>query len=116
MFWFHSFSSPTERIPKKKIKYPLKNGLCPAVIPTKNGKRIIISTSKITKIKARIKNRKEKGRRDSIKVENPHSKGLCSSRSKNTFLDKNIPNPNKIRERPKLNENKTSNIIIGKSY
>jgi len=40
------------------------------------GSIIIISTSNTTKIKARIKNRKEKGAWDSFKVENPHSKGL----------------------------------------
>lgn len=55
------------------------------------GNNIIISTSKITKIKAKMKNRWEKTPRVSIRGENPHSKGLINSRSKNLFFDKSIP-------------------------
>lgn len=40
-----------------------------------------ISTSKIKKIIAIKKNRKEKGRRDELKGSNPHSKGDIFSRS-----------------------------------
>jgi hypothetical protein len=52
----------------------------------KNGNNNKISTSKIRKINATKKNRKEKGNRLSSLVENPHSKGLFISRSINTFF------------------------------
>lgn len=44
------------------------------------GNNKISSISKIKKIKAKIKNRIEKGKRPSFKVANPHSKGDKNSR------------------------------------
>lgn len=49
--------------------------------PLKKGNKINNSTSKIKKIKATIKNRKEKGSRLLSFTENPHSNGLLISRS-----------------------------------
>jgi hypothetical protein len=46
-----------------------------------------ISTSKIKKIIAIIKNRKEKGKRDDSEGSNPHSYGDLFSRSINAFFD-----------------------------
>jgi hypothetical protein len=50
------------------------------------GSKIAISTSKIKKIIAIIKNRKEKGIRDVENGENPHSKGEVFSRSRLVFF------------------------------
>lgn len=47
-----------------------------------------ISTSKIKKITAIKKNRKEKGSREELLGSNPHSKGELFSRSMIVFLDK----------------------------
>lgn len=52
------------------------------------GKINAISTSKIKKIIAIIKNRIEKGRREESEGSNPHSKGDLFSRSIKAFLDK----------------------------
>lgn len=50
------------------------------------GRRMAISTSKIKKIIAIIKNRKEKGIREFEKGSNPHSNGEDFSRSINVFF------------------------------
>lgn len=52
------------------------------------GKINAISTSKIKKIIAIIKNRIEKGRREESEGSKPHSKGDLFSRSIKAFLDK----------------------------
>jgi len=52
------------------------------------GKIRAISTSKIKKIIAIIKNRIEKGSREELEGSNPHSKGDLFSRSVKVFLDK----------------------------
>ena len=67
----------------------------------KNGNNNNNSTSKIRKIRATIKNRKEKGSRPSSLVENPHSKGLLISRSKKFFFLKRNPSKLKIKDREK---------------
>jgi hypothetical protein len=51
------------------------------------GRRRAISTSKIRKITAIRKNRREKGRREELFGSNPHSKGDLFSRSIIDFLD-----------------------------
>jgi len=56
------------------------------------GKIKAISTSKIKKIIAIIKNRIEKGKRDESEGSNPHSKGDLFSRSIKAFLDKRDAN------------------------
>ena len=61
----------------------------------KAGNSSKISTSKIAKTKATKKKCKENAIRWLLKVENPHSNGLCSSRSEHPFLDKNLPSNNK---------------------
>lgn len=57
------------------------------------GRISAISTSKIKKIMAIKKNRKEKGRRAEFIGSNPHSKGEDFSRSITAFLDKIDANP-----------------------
>lgn len=52
------------------------------------GKIRAISTSKIKKIMAIIKNRREKGRREEDDGSNPHSNGEHFSRSVNDFFDR----------------------------
>lgn len=51
------------------------------------GSNRAISTSKIRKITAIKKNRREKGNRDELLGSNPHSKGELFSRSVISFLD-----------------------------
>jgi hypothetical protein len=70
-------------------------------ITIKNGNNNNNSTSKIRKIKATIKNRKEKGNRPSSLVENPHSKGLLISRSKKFFFLKIKPSSLKTNDKSK---------------
>ena len=53
-----------------------------------NGKRRVISTSKIRKITAIKKNRSEKGSRADPLGSNPHSKGEFFSRSVMVFLER----------------------------
>ena len=62
-----------------------------------NSKRI--STSKIANTKATRKKCKEKDIRCSLRVENPHSNGLCSSRSHDLFLHNDFPRIHKIKDR-----------------
>ena len=52
------------------------------------GNNKAISTSKIKKITAIKKNRKEKGNRADVLGSNPHSKGELFSRSKNDFFER----------------------------
>jgi hypothetical protein len=54
------------------------------------GNRRAISTSKIKKITAIKKNRKEKGSREDLLGSNPHSKGELFSRSIIDFLDRRV--------------------------
>ena len=54
------------------------------------------STSKIRKITATKKNRRDKGVRDNLFGVNPHSKGLSFSRSSKVFLESSIPNIKRI--------------------
>lgn len=65
----------------------------------KKGNNIINSTSKIIKTKAIKKKWRLNFNRWSLKVENPHSKGLWNSRSKNVFLLTNLPKIRKITEK-----------------
>jgi hypothetical protein len=58
-------------------------------ITTVIGSRSAISTSKIKKITAIRKNRKEKGSRADLFGSNPHSNGDLFSRSSMFFLDSN---------------------------
>lgn len=65
------------------------------------GNKIAISTSKIKKITAIKKKRKEKGKRGEQKGSNPHSKGEDFSRSKIIFLERFLANSmiNKAKKR-----------------
>ena len=96
--WFHSWYNPIIRISKNNILvivhiiiFDLKGII---VI----GKINAISTSKIKKIIAIKKNRKEKGRREDLIGSNPHSKGDLFSRSSIFFLDKILVNIITIKE------------------
>ena len=62
-----------------------------APIEAKAGNKSTISTSKIKKIIARRKNRKEKGSRADLIGSNPHSKGEFFSRSLKARLDRTQP-------------------------
>ena len=75
--------------------------------PTK-GNKSKTSISKIKKIIATKKKRKEKGNRLSSLVENPHSKGLHPSRSNLIFFDSTlITATNKIANTPLTEINET---------
>lgn len=63
------------------------------------GKRRTISTSKIKKIIAKRKNRREKGKRADLIGSKPHSKGEFFSRSLKARLDKTQPRNITILER-----------------
>ena len=80
--------------------------------PLIKGKSIISSTSKIKKINATRKNRKEKGNRPSLIVENPHSKGLRVSRLKKTFFLKKWVINSIIRPKINLTNKNLININI----
>ena len=55
------------------------------------GKSKTSSTSKMRKITATKKNRRDRGVRDNLFGVNPHSKGLSFSRSSKIFLESNMP-------------------------
>jgi len=61
------------------------------VIEARAGKRRTISTSKIKKIIAKRKNRREKGSRADLIGSNPHSKGEFFSRSLKARLERTQP-------------------------
>lgn len=67
--------------------------LIPSKHPMNTGTSNTISTSKIKKITANKKNRKEKGSRADPIGSNPHSKGDLFSRSKTTRLPNAQANP-----------------------
>ena len=64
-----------------------------ADIAAKAGKRRTISTSKIRKIIASKKNRREKGSRADLIGSKPHSKGEFFSRSLRARLERTQPRP-----------------------
>lgn len=71
-----------------------------------------ISTSKIRKITAIKKNRREKGKRADLFGSNPHSNGDDFSRSKMVFLDKTIDNIIRMVDKIKINIIKVKVTII----
>ena len=108
---FHSRNKPKVRAFKKKTN---KKILAFARSPNKAklGNKIISSKSKIRKMRASTKNRMEKGRRPSLSVEKPHSKGDKNSRLLNHFLDTPNPAASRIPESPALNSNSPIHISI----
>ena len=68
-----------------------------------NGSKSVISTSKIKKITAMRKKRREKGMRAEPLGSNPHSKGEFFSRSLIVFLDRVDDTSIKILERMRVN-------------
>lgn len=86
--WFHSWYNPIKRIIIKNILVKDQTSKFENLIIIIIGKIKAISTSKIKKIIAIIKNRKEKGNREDSDGSNPHSKGDLFSRSIKAFLDK----------------------------
>ena len=84
---FHSWNKPTTRIiiKKKTLRASINEKL--NLIEAKAGRRRTISTSKIRKIIASKKKRKEKGSRADLIGSNPHSKGELFSRSLKARLD-----------------------------
>ena len=88
MFLFHSKNNPPERKNRKLKNINIITTELLIDAPDKNGNKSNNSTSKIKKIIATRKNRREKGARLSSLVENPHSKGLLASRSSKIFWEK----------------------------
>ena len=84
---FHSWNSPRIKIKRKIIKLKSINKSIPANILITGGKSRTISTSKIKKMTARRKNRKENGKRAEPSGSNPHSNGDLFSRSEIARLD-----------------------------
>jgi len=80
----------------------------------KTGNKSNNSTSKIKKIIATKKNRKENGERLSSFVENPHSKGLPISRSNNTFWERKSRAKRRTTERAMLA--KKNKIILNIAF
>ena len=64
-----------------------------AAIAAKAGKRRTISTSKMRKMIAKRKNRREKGSRADLIGSNPHSKGELFSRSLRARFERTQPSP-----------------------
>jgi len=79
--WFHSWYSPKIRMAIKKEKtLPSRMG-CARDMVTGTGRIRVISTSKIRKITAIKKKRRENGKRLGLLGSNPHSNGDGFSRS-----------------------------------
>lgn len=78
---FHSWNRPTIKITKNKNAPTTVFNLSILDILTRTGNNKTISTSKIKKIIASKKNRKEKGKRADLIGSKPHSKGELFSRS-----------------------------------
>lgn len=75
------------------MKDPTKSGTLKLLLNAANtGNNSTISTSKIRKIMARRKNRREKGSRADFIGSNPHSKGELFSRSPVVRFDSTQPN------------------------
>lgn len=100
--WKISWANPKIRI--TKITPPLARVIIKLDIITEGriGKIKISSTSKIRKIMATKKNRIEKGSRDIVLGENPHSNGLYFSRSEKDFKPKIFPNKKSKRAKNKI--------------
>lgn len=75
------------------------------------GKIKINSTSKTKKIKAMEKKRKENGKRAENLGVNPHSKGLCFSESRASFIDNKLPTLNSKRQNIKTPKKKYGSKI-----
>lgn len=84
--WFHSWKRPINKIIRKKKEVIVQIFILEFINVKIIGKIKVISTSKIRKIIAIIKNRIEKGKRDEFNGLNPHSKGEDFSDSKNIFF------------------------------
>jgi hypothetical protein len=82
------------------------------VMITVIGKSIAISTSKIKKITAIKKNRREKGSRADLFGSNPHSNGELFSRSSIIFFESSVVNIMIINERTNDIVNMVVIIII----
>ena len=108
---FHSRNRPKVKAFKKKTNRKIL-ALVKNLSNLKLGNRIISSKSKIKKMRASTKNRIEKGKRPSLRVENPHSKGDRNSRLLNHFLDTPSPAASKISESPTLNNKSPLHISI----
>jgi len=65
------------------------------------GRSSVISTSKIKKMTATKKNRREKGRRADLLGSKPHSKGEIFSRSREVFFEISCATVIKMRAREK---------------
>ena len=76
------------------------------------GRTITSSTSKITKITAKIKNRSEIKARTSDKLLNPHSSGVIASRFTTYILDNKPPSPKNTKERVSARINKENHRKI----
>ena len=85
--WFHSWYSPTNKIIRKIKAVIAHDWILQKLIIEAIGSNKVISTSKIKKITAIKKKRKEKGRRAVPFGSNPHSNGEFFSRSEIIFLD-----------------------------
>jgi len=85
--WFHSWYSPNSKTRRNTIPVIVHDCKLEIWIIEANGKRRVISTSKIKKMTATRKNRNENGRRAVPFGSNPHSKGEFFSRSEVVFFD-----------------------------
>lgn len=83
---FHSCNSPviSVKMNTREINVHVSEGML--IGRMGRGRRTAISTSKIKKMIAIIKKRKEKGIREPENGENPHSKGEVFSRSRIAFF------------------------------
>ena len=78
---FHSWKSPRIKITKNRKLPTNRISLMPVESAARTGNKRTISTSKIRKMIASRKKRKEKGNRADFIGSNPHSKGELFSRS-----------------------------------
>lgn len=106
MCWFHSLTKPKV----SKTINPEYIHIAPQLreewASVRAGNKSKISTSKIAKTSATKKKWRENDIRCCLRVENPHSNGLCSSRSESLFLDSALPSNSKA----------TDSVIIPNSW
>lgn len=87
---FHSWNSPAMRVKIKISEIKVHTWEEIIVVMMGRGSKIAISTSKIKKMMATIKNRRENGIREPEKGENPHSNGEVFSRSRSAFFPRRL--------------------------
>jgi len=112
MCWFHSFTKPNVSSTIKPEYSNIVPQLRQEWASVRAGNRSKISTSKIAKTSATKKKWRENDIRCCLRVENPHSNGLCNSRSDSLFLDSVLPSRSKALDNANILSNWVTNTVI----